>query len=198
MLKKEKKNPRNKVAIYKLKEPSPDEQEKEIFSLLADYSRTLSLLESYDKGKIEPEKGNVPGFIISYKRCKEIIETLKENLLEKGEAGTIFGNENDHQLEGIVNNLYQTFDKKEMYGSIGDKAAHLLYLIIKDHPFTDGNKRIGSFLFVYFLEKNRYLYRRTGERKIDNGALTTLSLLVAESHPKEKDQIVALITQLLK
>ncbi len=85
-----------------------------------------------------------------------------------------------------------------MYKSIDDKATHLLYLIIKNHPFLDGNKRIASFLFVYFLDMNNYLYRDSGEKKINDTALTTLSLLVAESDPKEKDRITALIMQLLK
>lgn len=82
--------------------------------------------------------------------------------------------------------------------STEEKAAHLLYLTVKDHPFSDGNKRIGSFMFVYFLDKNDYLYRENGERKINDNALTALAILIAESKPKEKDQMVALVTQLLK
>jgi len=92
----------------------------------------------------------------------------------------------------------QTFDKKELYPSIEEKAAHLLYFIIKDHPFIDGNKRIGSFLFVYFLDKNKYLYRKTGERKINDNALTALALLIAVSDPKEKDKLIKIVTNLLK
>ena len=94
--------------------------------------------------------------------------------------------------------IYQTFDKKELYPSIEEKAAHLLYFVIKDHPFVDGNKRIGSFLFVYFLDKNKYLYRGTGEKKINDNALTALSLLIAVSDPKEKDKIIKIVTNLLK
>ena len=127
-----------------------------------------------------------------------VIFELKKNLISKKEAGDIFGNEVSHKFESIAKNLYQTFGGKELYKSIEDKAAHLLYLTIKDHPFTDGNKRIGSFLFVYFLDKNNYLYRDGGEKKINDNALTALALLIAESNPKEKEQMIALIAQLIK
>ena len=171
---------------------------KEILNLLADYSKTLTLLERYDKNKLERAKGKKAKFILEHKDCRYIIVELRKNLMAKGEAGNIFGNEVGGKFESVVKNLCQTFNRKELYKSIEEKAAHLLYLTIKDHPFTDGNKRIGSFLFVYFLDKNDYLYREGGERKIDDNALTTLALLIAESDPKEKEQMVALITQLLK
>ena len=172
-------------------------QEKEILDLLADYSKTLSLLEKYDKNKLKTEKGRKAKFILEYKNCQNIIFELKKNLIAKKEAGGIFGNEVDCKFKSITKNIYQTFGGKELYQSIENKAAHLLYLTIKDHPFTDGNKRIGSFLFVYFLDKNNYLHRESGEKKINDNALTALALLVAESNPKEKEQMVALITQLL-
>lgn len=173
-------------------------QEKEILNLLADYSKTLSLLEQYDKNKLKPEKGVKAGFVLEYDNCLSIIAELKKNLMAKKEAADIFGHEVESKFESAVKNLYQTFDAKELYKSIENKAAHLLYLTIKDHPFTDGNKRIGSFLFVYFLDKNNYLYRKGGERKINDNALTALALLVAESDPKEKEQMAALIMQLIK
>ncbi len=173
-------------------------QEKEILNLLADYSKTLSLLEKYDKSKLKIEKGQKAKFVLEYENCLNIISELKENLIAKKEAGDIFGNEVSAKFESIAKNLYQTFGGKELYKSIEDKAAHLLYLTIKDHPFIDGNKRVGSFLFVYFLDKNNYLYREGGEKKINDNALTALALLIAESNPKEKEQMIALITQLIK
>ena len=173
-------------------------QEKEIINLLADYSKTLSLLERYDKNKLKTEKGAKTKFVLKYEECLNVVSEIKKNLIAKKEASAIFGNEYKGKLESIAKNLYQTFGGKELYRTIEDKASHLLYLTIKDHPFTDGNKRIGSFLFVYFLDKNNYLYRKTGEKKINDNALTALSLLVAESDPKEKEQLIALITQLLK
>lgn len=173
-------------------------QEKEILNLLADYSKTLSLLEQYDKNKLKAEKGAKAGFVLEYENCLGIIAELKKNLMAKKEAADIFGYEVGNKFESAVKNLYQTFGAKELYKSIEDKASHLLYLTIKDHPFTDGNKRIGSFLFVYFLDKNNYLFRKGGERKINDNALTALALLVAESDPREKEQMVALIMQLIK
>lgn len=173
-------------------------QETEILNLLADYSKTLSLLEQYDKGRLKSENGQKTKFILEYKNCIEIIVNIKRRLISKKEASDLFGQKRGGEFEGIIKGLYQTFSKKELYRSIEDKAAHLLYLTIKDHPFSDGNKRIASFLFVYFLDKNNYLYRKTGEKKINDNTLTVLSLLVAKSDPKEKEQLIALITQLLK
>jgi len=173
-------------------------QGKEILNLLADYSKTLSLLEKYDKNKLKTEKGKKAKFILAYEDCQNIISELKKNLIAKKEAGDIFGNEVSCKFESVNKNIYQTFGGKELYQSIENKAAHLLYLTIKDHPFTDGNKRIGSFLFVYFLDKNDYLYRESGEKKINDNALTALALLIAESAPKEKEQMIALTAQLLK
>jgi len=168
-------------------------QEKEIINLLADYSDTLDVLEDYDKSRIKEIKGKKPGFVLEYKNALKIIESIKEKV-----GSSIFAQDNDNKLESIIKNLYQSFGGKELYSNIEKKAAHLLYLIIKDHPFVDGNKRTAAILFVYFLDKNNHLYKKTGEKKINDNALTALSLLVAESNPKEKDQIIALITQLLK
>ncbi len=173
-------------------------QEKGILDLLSDYSKTLTLLEQYDKNKIKQIKKSKSKFVLEYQDCLEIIVELKKKLIDKKEAGDIFGNEINHKFEGVVKNIYQTFNKKELYKSIEEKAANLLYLTIKDHPFSDGNKRIGSFLFVYFLDKNDFLHRLNGEKKINDNTLTALALLIAESNPKEKEQMIALVTQLLR
>ncbi len=173
-------------------------QGAEILNILANYSKTFTLLEQYDKSRLKKFGGEKAKFILEYEDCRNIINQLKKDLISRREAGDIFGFERNGAFEGIVKNLYQTFGGKELYTNMETKAAHILYLIIKDHPFSDGNKRIGSFLFVYFLDKNKYLYRKNGERKINDNALTALALLIAESNPKEKDQMIALITQLLK
>ena len=173
-------------------------QEKEILSILSDYANTFTLLEKYDKNKLKSGKGREADFVLEYKECLNLISELKKSLVSKKEASGIFGNESGHGFEGVVGNLYQTFGGKQLYKTIEDKASHLLYLVIKDHPFTDGNKRIASFLFVYFLDKNNYLYRESGEKKINDNALTALALLIAESDPREKEQMTALISQLLK
>ncbi len=122
---------------------------------------------------------------------------IKKELLAKEEASELFGRENENKLRGIIGNIYQTFGGKELYNSLEEKAAHLLYFVIKAHPFIDGNKRIASFLFVYFLDKNNYLYRPTGEKKINDNALVALSLLIAVSEPKDKDILIGITTNLI-
>jgi prophage maintenance system killer protein len=172
-------------------------QSQEILDLLADYAKTLSLLEQYDAGEIKRLKGNKTKFILKYESCSAIIFELKSQLSKKREAGDLFGMERGGAFSGIITNLYQTFGGKALYDTFESKAAHLLYFIIKDHPFSDGNKRIGSFLFVYFLDKEKYSYRKNGERKINDNALVALALLIAESAPKEKELMVDMIINLL-
>ncbi|OGZ65342.1 MAG: hypothetical protein A3C50_01400 [Candidatus Staskawiczbacteria bacterium RIFCSPHIGHO2_02_FULL_43_16] len=173
-------------------------QEQEILDLLSSYSKTLTLLEQYDKEKVALVKNGKGKFILTYEDVLKVINALKNELVTKEEAGEFFGIENSDKLKGIVGNLYQTFDKKELYFSIEEKAAHLLYFIIKDHPLVDGNKRTGAFLFVYFLDRNNYLYKESGERKINDNALTALALLIAVSDRQEKDKLVKIVTNLLK
>ncbi|MFO7807532.1 MAG: virulence protein RhuM/Fic/DOC family protein [Candidatus Moraniibacteriota bacterium] len=173
-------------------------QEGEILDLLSDYANTFSLLEKYDSNSLKTGKGRKAQFALSHDDCLSAAHQLKLKLKGKKEAGELFGRRSGFKFEAVVKNLYQTFGGKDLYNSIESKAAHLLYLIIKDHPFVDGNKRIASFLFVYFLDKNNYLYRTSGEKKINDNALTALALLIAESKAKEKDQMIALIAQLLK
>ncbi len=172
-------------------------QEQEIINLLADYSKTLTLLEQYDKEKVPLAKNGKGKFVLDYAKASKIIQGVRDNLIAKKEAGEFFGQENSEKFKGIMGNIYQTFDKKELYASLEEKAAHLLYFIIKDHPFVDGNKRIASFLFVYFLDKNNYQYKETGEKKINDNALTAVALLIAISDRVEKEKMVKIITNLL-
>ncbi len=172
-------------------------QEQEILNLLADYSKTLTLLEQYDKENVQLVKKGKAEFALKYETVKEIIRKIKEDLIFKKEASSLFGQENRDKLKGIIGNIYQTFDKKELYASLEEKAAHLFYFVIKDHPFVDGNKRIASFLFVYFLDKNNYLYKESGEKKINDNALVALALLAAVSDRNEKNKIIKIITNLL-
>lgn len=173
-------------------------QEQEILNLLADYSKTLTLLEQYDTEKVALSRQGKGRFILDYAVAQKVITEIKKELSDKKEASELFGKESSDKLKGILGNILQTFDKKELYPSIEEKASHLLYFIIKDHPFVDGNKRIASFLFVYFLDKNKYLYRENGEKKINDNALTALALLITISDPKEKDKLVKITTNLLK
>lgn len=169
-------------------------QEGEILELLSQYAKTLKTLEEYDNGKIDAVKGNKATFILTYNTCLSVVGELRKNI--NGNT-KLFGNQRNNSFESIVNNIYQTFGENELYPSIEDKAANLLYLSIKDHPFSDGNKRIASFLFVYFLDKNNRLYKKTGEKRINDNALTALALLVAESNPSEKVILINIIKSLI-
>lgn len=173
-------------------------QEQEILNLLANYSRTLTILEQYDKEKLVLSRKTKGKFVLTYKDASKIISELKKELINKKEASDLFGQEYGDKFKGILGNIMQTFSGKELYPSLEEKAAHLLYFIIKDHPFADGNKRTGSFLFVYFLDRNNFLYKKNGEKKINDNALTALALLIAISDPKEKDKLVKIITNLLE
>lgn len=189
------------AAITIIEEKSKKEllsgQESELLNLLSKYAKTLTLLEAYDNGKISESKGTKTSFILTYINCKEIVTEIKTELMLKGEAGELFGNERESTFEGIISGLYQTHDSTELYPNVEDKAANLLYLVIKDHPFSDGNKRIGALLFVYFLDKTNMLFTFAGERKINDNALTALALLIAESDPNEKDIMVKITKSLL-
>jgi len=172
-------------------------QERQILNLLADYSKTLTLLERYDKQEVSLINKAKGKYILMYKDAKRTIQRVKTELTIKKEASDLFGQESGGKLKAVLGAVYQTFDRKELYPSLEEKAAHLLYFIIKDHPFIDGNKRIGSLLFVFFLDKNNYSYKKNGERKINDNALTALALLIAESDPREKDILIRIITNLL-
>jgi len=167
--------------------------EKEFLELLKDYTKTLILLEKYDKKSIDDFEGIKTDYKLNYDEVKEVLQKLKKELNES----ELFANEKAGELKGIIDNIYQTFSGYELYPSIEDKASHLLYFIIKDHPFSDGNKRSASFLFIYFLDKCNYLYKENGEKKINDNALTALTLLIASSDPKEKDIMIKLIKHLI-
>ena len=144
------------------------------------------------------QKKNKSTFQLDYPTAKKIIVDFKKELIGRKEASDLFGQENNQKLESVINTLYQTFDGQELYDSLEEKAANLLYLTIKDHPLVDGNKRVASILFVYFLTRNNFLYRATGEKKINDNTLVSLALLVAVSDPKDKEVMVKIITNLLK
>ena len=169
----------------------------EVLSMLERYTHSLTLLQSFDEQNISSPKGKKPTGKITYKECLHVIDELRNNLIARDEATALFGNEREHGLDQVIGSIYQTFGGVDLLPSIEDKAAHILYLIIKDHPFSDGNKRTGAFLFVYFLNKMNHLYRKNGEIKINDNALVTLALLIAESDPKDKELLINLTKQLI-
>lgn len=164
---------------------------KEILKVIGNYSKALDLLDDYDHRTLKKIKGTTDDRIIQYQDCLDIIHKLKFN--EKSE---IFGIERDKGLESIINDIYQSFDNQDIYNSIEEKAANFLYLIVKNHVFIDGNKRIAATLFIYFLNYYGILYKNN-QKIIDNNTLTALTLLIAESNPKEKDVIIDLVMNFL-
>jgi len=173
--------------------------ESDLLDLVNEYAASWKILEEFDEQKIEIKKLNRQvKFEINYDGTLGLVGRMKDELRRLRLNIYMFGQEMGHKLESIVGAINQTFDGKDLYESIEEKAANLLYLVIKDHPFTDGNKRIGSMLFIYFLENNDYLYRSDGERKINDKTLIALALLVATSNPKEKENTVRLIISLIQ
>lgn len=171
---------------------------KGLLEILGNYTRSFVLLNQYDSNSLKTEKLNANiTYEIQYKEAKEAISELKKQLIAKKEATNFFGNEKDSSFEGTLQSIVQSFDGQYLYPSIEEQAAHLLYFIIKNHPFSDGNKRIGAFLFVWFLEKNKHRFKKSGEVKINDNALTALALLVAQSNPAEKEIMVKLICNLI-
>ncbi len=165
-----------------------------VLKVVSDYTRALDLLDDYDHQRIKIEKTNKDElFRIDYHSAKRVIKKLKE----KFGGSALFGKEKDESFKGIIGAIYQTFGKKELYPSIEEKAAHLLYFTIKNHSFVDGNKRIAAALFLWFLEMNNYLYGKNGRKRIADNALVALCLLIAESDPKEKDVITKVVVNLI-
>ena len=165
---------------------------KEILKVIGIYSKALDLLDDYDHRNLKKIKGTVDNNrIVQYQDCLDIIHKLKFN--EKSE---IFGVERDNGLESIINNIYQSFGGQDVYKSIEEKSANFLYLIVKNHVFIDGNKRIAATLFIYFLNFYDILYK-DNKQIIDNNTLTALTLLIAESNPKEKEIIIDLVMNFL-
>lgn len=165
---------------------------KEILRVIGDYSKALDLLDDYDHRTLKKIDGNIDERKIEYSECIEIINKLKFN-----EESTLFAVERDKGLESIIGNIYQSFAGQDIYKSIEEKGANFLYLIVKNHVFADGNKRIAATLFIYFLNFYGILYK-DGKQTIDNNTLTALTLLIAESNPKEKDVIIDLVMNFLE
>ncbi len=168
-----------------------DADAKSILKVIGNYSKALNLLDDYDHKTLSLRKETTSNKIITYEDCKNLINTLRFN-----EESDIFALERNEGLKSIINTLYQTYDGKDVYHSLEEKAANFLYLTVKNHVFIDGNKRIAATLFIYFLQFYEMLYK-DNKKIIDNNTLASLTILIAESNPKEKDILISLITNFL-
>jgi prophage maintenance system killer protein len=165
-----------------------------LLSVVKDYSYALDLLDDYDHERVTAKDTTVrPVAPVSYDEVRRIIARLRAQF----NAGELFGAEKDKSLEGSLANIMQTFDGKELYPSLEEKAAQLLYSLVKNHSFVDGNKRIAAALFLWFLEKNTALYAADGSKRIADNALVAMTLLIAESRPEEKDVLTRVVVNLV-
>ncbi|MEO6832549.1 MAG: virulence protein RhuM/Fic/DOC family protein [Chitinophagaceae bacterium] len=172
---------------------------KGLLEILSHYTNSFLLLSQFDSHSLQ--KNNLDENItyeIKYNEARAAIDEFKKQMIAKKQATELFGNEKDESFQSSLQAIVHTFDGAYLYPSIEEQAANLLYFVIKNHSFNDGNKRIGAFLFVWFLEKNKHRFKQSGELKINDNALTAIALLVAQSPADEKELMVQLIINLVK
>ncbi len=171
-----------------------DDQTKGLFEVLSEYSIALDILDDYDHQRLGlPEVHIMASFRITYEEAIIAVEELKKRF---GGSG-LFGNEKDQSFRSSIAVIDQTFDGAELYKSLEEKAAHLLYFVTKNDSFSDGNKRIAAWLFIWYLEKNRSLLHPDGGKRISENALVALTLLIAESKPEEKEMMINVLVNLI-
>jgi prophage maintenance system killer protein len=167
---------------------------EDLLDILADYSSALDILDKFDHQSLTKNNvNNAVSYKIDYIEAKKAIEKLKI----KFGGSELFGNEKDQSFKSSIATIDQTFDGKELYPSIEEKAANLLYFVVKNHSFSDGNKRIAAWLFVWYLDKNNFLYNPDQSKRIENNTLVALTLMIAESNPNEKEMMIHVIINLI-
>ena len=160
---------------------------RQVLAVIEKYNEALELLDSYDHQTMKRPRGNMASYMLSYDECREVISAMRfENMSD------LFGREKDDSFRGSIGNIYQSFAGREIYPSLEEKAAHLLYFITKNHSFYDGNKRIAAALFLYFLDKNEILFVE-GSKLIDDHTLVALTIMIAESRPEEMEMMITVV-----
>lgn len=165
---------------------------KQVLSVIERYSTALDLLDAYDHQNMSRPKGNVATYVLTYEECMDIIASMRF-----GDESDIFGKEKDGSFEGSIGNIYQSFAGHDLYPTLEEKAAHLLYFVTKNHSFLDGNKRIAATVFLYFLDRNGVLFI-DGEKTIDDHTLVALTIMIAESKPDEMEMMITVIMNCMK
>ena len=165
---------------------------KQVLSVIERYSTALDLLDAYDHQNMSRPKGNAATYVLTYEECMDIIASMRF-----GDESDIFGKEKDGSFEGSIGNIYQSFARQDLYPTLEEKAAHLLYFVTKNHSFLDGNKRIAATVFLYFLDRNGVLFI-DGEKTIDDHTLVALTIMIAESKPDEMEMMITVIMNCMK
>ena len=160
---------------------------KQVLSVIERYSNALDLLDSYDHQNMVRPKGNKAIYVLGYEECMQVIQSMRF-----GDESDLFGKEKDDSFKGSIGNIYQSFSGVDVYESLEEKAANLLYFVTKNHSFFDGNKRIAATMFLYFLDKNQALFVE-GRKKIEDSTLVALTIMIAESRPEEKEMMISVI-----
>ena len=160
---------------------------KQVLTVVERYSQALELLDAYDHQTMERPAGKKASYILTYEECRKVIDEMKF-----GDNSSLFGNEKDDSFKGSIGAIYQSFSGVDLYPTLEEKAANLLYFVTKNHSFSDGNKRIAATMFLYFLNKNEALFRG-GEKTIDDHTLVALTIMIAESKPEEKEMMISVI-----
>ncbi|CDC50475.1 putative uncharacterized protein [Clostridium sp. CAG:58] len=160
---------------------------RQVLSVIEKYSSALDLLDSYDHQNMTRPEGNRATYVLTYEECMDVIQSMRF-----GDESDLFGKEKDDSFKGSIGNIYQSFGGTDIYESLEEKAANLLYLVTKNHSFFDGNKRIAATMFLYFLDKNEVLFI-DGQKKIEDATLVALTIMIAESRPEEKEMMISVI-----
>ena len=167
--------------------PENESDSRQVLSVIEKYSSALDLLDAYDHQNMTRPEGNRATYVLSYEECMDVIQSRRF-----GAESDLFGKEKDDSFKGSIGNIYQSFGEREIYESLEEKAANLLYFITKNHSFFDGNKRIAATMFLYFLDKNKALFI-DGQKKIEDAALVALTIMIAESRPEEKEMMISVV-----
>lgn len=175
-------------AVRLMKRIETDLDTRQVLNVVESFSRALDLLDDYDHQTMKRPKGSTGAYVLTYEECRRVIDQMRF-----GAESDLFGSEKDGSFKGSIGNIYQSFAGQEIYPTVEEKAANLLYFVTKNHSFWDGNKRIAATMFLYFLDRNGMLYGEDGEKMLDDHTLVALTIMIAESHPEEKEMMVSVI-----
>ena len=171
-----------------MKRTQNDLDSRQVLSVIERYSNALELLDDYDHQTMKRPEGTEAAYVLTYEECRHVIDQMRF-----GNESDLFGREKDDSFKGSIGNIYQSFGGQEVYPSLEEKAANLLYFVTKNHSFLDGNKRIAATMFLYFLDRNGMLYDTDGSKTLDDHTLVALTIMIAESRPEEKEMMVSVI-----